>query len=286
MAIHEAFRALEALLEERRLAEGATARQRYDQDEERARRLLAVAVPYYWAEEQCSLLDTIAPTLPEHWKPLREACESQGGFFFFAKPLELLPEGAMTGRHVAPVLMWRLTDLGIESMLYTLDVAKREEGIQVTFFWPWQVTLSEAHAIMVDAHQRLEEKTIIDRDFLAMHLRGLQVMAAAFAFLEQRILVVHQARAPRAVRRRLPAGTTEDIVHIVTLRRQVRVGDTGEKEPQKVEWSCQWIVRGHWRDQWFPKTQTHRPIWILPYGKGPEAKPLKMPGTKLFAVVR
>jgi hypothetical protein len=29
-----------------------------------------------------------------------------------------------------------------------------------------------------------------------------------------------------------------------------------------------WIVRGHWRNQWYQKDEVHRPKWIDPYWKG------------------
>lgn len=35
-----------------------------------------------------------------------------------------------------------------------------------------------------------------------------------------------------------------------------------------------WIVRGHWRRQWYPSRGEHRPIWINPHLAGPEDAPL------------
>jgi len=32
--------------------------------------------------------------------------------------------------------------------------------------------------------------------------------------------------------------------------------------------------RAAWHDQWYPSEQIHRQIWISPYVKGPEDKPL------------
>jgi hypothetical protein len=61
-------------------------------------------------------------------------------------------------------------------------------------------------------------------------------------------------------------------VTVVRLRRpRVRHEDGGEHE---VEWAQRWIVSGHWRNQWFPSLNAHRQIWISPFVKGPEDKPL------------
>ena len=35
-----------------------------------------------------------------------------------------------------------------------------------------------------------------------------------------------------------------------------------------------WVVRGHWRRQWYPSRGEHRPLWIAPHLAGPEDAPL------------
>lgn len=42
----------------------------------------------------------------------------------------------------------------------------------------------------------------------------------------------------------------------------------------EVEWSHRWLVRGHWRQQWYASEGVHRAIYINPHIKGPEDKPL------------
>jgi hypothetical protein len=44
-------------------------------------------------------------------------------------------------------------------------------------------------------------------------------------------------------------------------------------------------VRGHWRNQWYPSMQAHRPKYIPEHIKGPEDKPLIV-HDKLFSVDR
>lgn len=62
-------------------------------------------------------------------------------------------------------------------------------------------------------------------------------------------------------------------VSIIRLRRQGSRGEGGAA----VDWSHRWVVRGHWRMQRFKDQNgewTTRPVFIHPYIKGPEAKPL------------
>ena len=46
-----------------------------------------------------------------------------------------------------------------------------------------------------------------------------------------------------------------------------------------------WIVRGHWRNHWYPSRQAHRPIWIDAHIKGPDGAPILDPD-KLVNVLR
>ncbi|MBM9510061.1 hypothetical protein [Actinacidiphila acididurans] len=46
-----------------------------------------------------------------------------------------------------------------------------------------------------------------------------------------------------------------------------------------------WLVRGHWRNHWYPSRQDHRPIWINTHVKGPNGAPLLDPD-KLVNILR
>ena len=72
---------------------------------------------------------------------------------------------------------------------------------------------------------------------------------------------------------------------VIALRRNQRL-DRHEGEPSEVDWQWRWVVSGHWRMQWHPSTRQHIPTWIMPYIKGPDGKPLKPAGERVFQVVR
>ena len=46
-------------------------------------------------------------------------------------------------------------------------------------------------------------------------------------------------------------------------------------EPGPVEWTCQWIQKGHWRTL-YRGTEKQRKIWVRPGIKGPEGLPMKI----------
>jgi hypothetical protein len=89
--------------------------------------------------------------------------------------------------------------------------------------------------------------------------------------------VMHaKQRLPRAYRRdakRHGVKAAEDVT-VITLRRE---GERHyDEEGESPEWKHKWLVRGHWRRQWYPSIKEHRQVWIAPYVKGPEHLPLKL----------
>lgn len=105
--------------------------------------------------------------------------------------------------------------------------------------------------------------------------RGLASLAmiATWLLMSQTITEVAQVRPATAERRRLARqGDPDPVVQYVALRHRTVVG-TPEQRGDR-EYRHRWIVRGHWRRQWYPSAQTHRPLWIAPHLAGPEDAPL------------
>jgi hypothetical protein len=100
------------------------------------------------------------------------------------------------------------------------------------------------------------------------------IVGSFWAFVHQRIVVprrdgVGRSEAARAVRHGRP---DPPLIRVVELRRRIQHSEAGHGEP--VNWQHRWIVNGHWRRQWYPSLDAHRTLWITPYLKGPEDKPL------------
>jgi len=110
---------------------------------------------------------------------------------------------------------------------------------------------------------------------------------ASSAWLRQRIAVTSSGHIERHRRRQLTrehdAVLTD--VKVVQLRRSE--SPQGQAPAQdSVEWSCRWIVNGHWRNQYHPSTGKHELKYILPYVKGPEDKPLRVQTQTVYSVTR
>lgn len=94
------------------------------------------------------------------------------------------------------------------------------------------------------------------------------------ALLEQHV-IVRQREEPskHAARRAERANVNANAVTVITLRRPVHQRPV---EEQVVDWAVRWLVRAHWRRQWYPSLGTHKPLLIAEHVKGPEDRPLRV----------
>ncbi|MFC3450799.1 hypothetical protein [Amycolatopsis speibonae] len=106
-----------------------------------------------------------------------------------------------------------------------------------------------------------------------------RTILATWLLMGQTLVQSERASAPRAARRRIerydPALDTA--VRLVDLRR-ARTAPTDHSDDSSTkntrEYRHSWIVRGHWRNQYYPSRGDHCPIWIADHLAGPEDKPL------------
>lgn len=82
-------------------------------------------------------------------------------------------------------------------------------------------------------------------------------------------------RPARPERRRTDrAGLPVRDVRVIRLRPSVTAARTADESDATRQYRHRWIVRGHWRNHWYPAKEVHRPKWIAPYLKGPQDAPL------------
>ena len=118
---------------------------------------------------------------------------------------------------------------------------------------------------------------------------ALRNFLAAQLFAKQKILSLLSDRPSRALRRSAERKSlSEPEIRVVSLRARERSPADSDSEP--MDWSCHWVVGanegGHWRQQYYPSENIHRPIWIMPYTKGDLDKPFKPPTSLVYTVNR
>jgi hypothetical protein len=250
------------------------------------RRGLPVATPIYLARTVSNLLATTEPPpdAPLDPRDLPTPC----GFLYLGHPR--LAFASPEDRHASPIwidaLLWEV--LGTTGVAVTTLCTRQpgtaprpDELLGSGFVWPVGRPRASAAEDVLAA-----DGTVSPHAVSMITIAGF--LAALWAFMGQRLAARSRVHADRALRHRasLTPLRAAPFVEVVELRARdaERPGDrAGEALP--VDWSCRWIVRPHWRQQWYPSEDRHKPVLVAAYVKGPPEKPLKT-ASKLFAVVR
>jgi len=107
------------------------------------------------------------------------------------------------------------------------------------------------------------------------------------AFINSPFIDTSSHAMPRTIRRELQRTGNSQLADlqttVVTLRRKQATTSKNENGEETQEWSARWWVSGHIRAQWYPSLKAHKLIFIAPYIKGPENKPIR---PKTYMVVR
>lgn len=105
-----------------------------------------------------------------------------------------------------------------------------------------------------------------------------RTILATWLLMGQTLVRSEPLTAPRPARRRMARldPLLDPTVRYIDLRRaRTEPPDHAPERPTGTrEYRHRWVVRGHWRNQYYPSRNDHRPIWIDPHLAGPEDKPL------------
>lgn len=204
-----------------------------------------------------------------HWRPAhRVVPDSPAGF---GKAMQLIREG-----HDAASVRDALTRAGITG-------EQHDDGFVITWLAPpddseftrrYDPPVEEMFGAFWPSGRPLNiEATIAEGALTEEGAARARYLRATWTLMQQTLADTSEHHPPRGLRRRMQrAGQDEpSSVTVITLRR--RAGH-GERQGQPVDWSHRWVVSGHWRRQWHPSLQRHRPVWIADHIKGPDDKPL------------
>ncbi len=110
---------------------------------------------------------------------------------------------------------------------------------------------------------------------------------AAHEFMNSTVAIQKTYQANHQVRKQFKKlGIDVPAVNAVVLRRAERIPGDGSMRSD-VEWSCQWLVRGHWRRLHDPrKSDGVQVVYIQPHAKGPQDKPFRAPRETVFVARR
>lgn len=261
---------------------------------------------YSVAADMVTLVEAAAQSFPGQVLH-REDLPSETGFVLLDRPIELLDVSENQTRFSA--FTWEQADvqrikggqkieqkghLGIFLAMYSdLDdigdyerrrfdlsedkVAKLQREAQ-DIFGSSGLVLLHVHGIQYDFEYDVSEVKLLQN-----HLAFIESL---WAIMQQKITLRQTWRAPRGMSRSIErAHNQPPEVQVITLRRIREATPEEAEEPGFVDWSHRWLVSGHWRHVWNEARHEMRLVWISPYIKGPEDKPLVLKD-KVFRLSR
>jgi len=278
----------------------------YRQEVQREQMMLEAGEIYRWTQETIGIAKASTVTFPLDAKFDRSWLYTPAGWWWLGRDANLIvhsPDPAHNGmRQRVCAISYGLFDGGAAAFLsdrsaikdslnskplvllgaFTYDHLEKQIGPVPSWygFWPEGETLE----------QTLKRETSTPDKYRIWSKNGIQILpffAAASLWLQQKIVSLQSVKydgkgnPPRRFRRK----DAKWSVQIIRLRRRENISQSTNSHGD-IEWTCHWVVKGHWRNQFYPSTNTHHPIWIDPYLKGDETKPLKLHPDRVYVVQR
>ena len=138
---------------------------------------------------------------------------------------------------------------------------------------PGAVDVSDLHH-HTTANSRLEA---VERTLLVTWLLMGQSLA--------RTVPVHAPKTAVRYIRRLDPNLLNAVRYVQLRHHTLTPGQRGSVDGPTRTYQYRWIVQGHWRNQFYPSRNDHRPVWIDHHIKGPDGAPILDPD-KLVNVLR
>jgi len=229
-------------------------------------RLQAAAV-YLWKDEIHKLTDSMP--VPRHVVS-RNLLPHPMMFFSFQRASPLKAPG-FENRQTNWVL---LSDEGEAVSVYS-DIMPLQEG---------PIRASDGGVEISGGHIKYGD--IFPDSFGEEHQGAVRQNLAWLAFVNSPYVNSKHVPVERHMRRRVQrngfTGTLPE-VSVITLRRELVSKRAKPVESDGPTRTNRWWVSGHIRAQWYPSLKAHKLIWVAPYLKGPEGKPIK---ERVYQVVR
>lgn len=222
---------------------------------------------FSWSQEMWVAVSRAAKSLPGTSTISAASRPAAPGWFFLGPehdPFDALLYTPIDGRDALLIALFRTNDGDIAPFL--------------TFVWGFEESL--------DALNSASRRTL-NSELLFASAYTARFLLCGWAWLQQKIVTLGDGHVERHRQKQLARehDAAVSTVKVIQLRRTEHQQHPNSESSESVEWSCRWIVNGHWRNQPYANGE-HKLIYILPYVKGPEDKPLKVPTHTVYAVNR
>lgn len=263
----------------------------------RARRKsrLQTAESYSWEPQTTVAVLLSSRSIPNETVIAKEMLPGNGsGWWWFGNALPIYPYAT---NEPFCALLWgvdqrELNGAYVEALEIS-GIVMNENGRpapSISWVWPFGTSLRQAELYFNDPQSRMtgvDKFKEIDAISRKACTEATRFFAAACAWLSQRIVCTSSGHVERHRRKQLLREHNAIVsdVKVIQLRRRESRTHILSETSERVDWNYRWIVNGHWRNQPYANGE-HKLIYILPYVKGPEDKPLKVPSQTVYAVHR
>lgn len=264
---------------------------------------------YYVGSEFCRLIDSARKTLPDDVNFDRIWMPTMSGWLYAETPIILPPMSVDTfnkskdgpKRRIQISLSgwgWVTNANGVSFCGFQTGAVDTDTGEVIQqqgpeFFPLTYFTLADGQNLR-DRVAVFEKNTSEQKDYISytdedLWQHEVRWIYTAFLMFDQRLLASRKHRVDRAERRRAEKAGREVVedINVITLRRYLdSAAERPEGQSDEDWYNVRFEVSGHWRQQYYPSTDTHKPKWILPYEKGPKDAPFQEKKKRVFAAVR
>lgn len=259
---------------------------------------LKAAYSYRVTPDMVDLLTAAAEGLDESDRFDRNLAPTGCGIIRFDKPLPMLDVrgkamlvhwlswGPITVGAIPGVALWAFNDAYTQPDEYTQSgFANYSDLADLIGRWAFIGASVSANGEdlgppAIDLNEHTIEKITAEGDTPTRPTNLTRYVHALWLLMNQTIVATVDEPGSRHARKGMRRMKMPDTVSVIQLRRSEPHDMVGESN---VEWAHRWIVRGHWA--WrhcgpdHPQAQPYKDgygarVWIAPYQKGPEDKPL------------
>lgn len=112
------------------------------------------------------------------------------------------------------------------------------------------------------------------------HEQAERALVVTWLLMGQTLTRHEEVQASRSAMRhiaRIDPGLMGVTRYVQLRHRSVHAEERGNADGAGRQYTHRWVVRGHWRNQYYPSRRGHRPIWITAQLRGPDGAPILDP---------
>lgn len=226
------------------------------------------ATTYQVTAEMVELAQGLSVTTPDLAEFRAEELPSPYGFAWFDKPV---PRPAVDDGGMPPQLMHAVSWAQVPRLSFQVAGTGRTMNVPAVRLRKWGYN-DEVNVFPRPLHL-MGQNTFSLSPKIRTVLSDIHLVHMIWILMGMEIVTSDAEPVERSARKRA-ANLKNQEVHVVRLRRSARRDDGA---PRRVDWSCTWLVRGHYRKA--PHGGTFADgrdrTWVKPYIKGPEGMPLR-----------